>query len=227
VTSGLVALYTFKEGRGAVVRDHSHAGAPLDLRIENESAARWSPKGLALAAPNLVASTAPASKIVKACKASNELTIELWIRPAVPAPANKDGRIFALSSDPMGQNFLLGQDELKGPMRSYFVRLRTTSTDLVGKPALASPDGAVALRATHVVYTRSASGATALYLDGTEAARSSVAGNLSTWNETYRLALGNELTNDRPWLGEFQLAALYSRALGADEVKQNLRAGTE
>src|SRR5262249_10104879 len=79
--SGLLALYPFKDARGAIVHDVSRAGAPLDLRIENEQAVRWSPKGLLVMAPTLIASSGPASRIVQACKASNELTLELWFRP--------------------------------------------------------------------------------------------------------------------------------------------------
>lgn len=227
VTSGLVALYAFKEGRGAAVHDVSRAGTPLDLKIENPASVRWGARALALAAPTLVAGTAPAVRLVLACRSSNELTLEAWIRPAAIAPPGKDGRILTLSSDPFGQDFLLGQDELGGPSRSYFVRLRTTATDLVGKPALASPSGAVQPRLTHLVYTRSAGGGTVLYQDGAEVSRSTAAGDLSAWNETYRVGLGNEMTQDRPWLGEYHLAAVYSRALGADEVRQNLKAGTE
>ena len=40
-------------------------------------------------------------------------------------------------------------------------------------------------------------------------------------------ALANELTFDRPWLGEFHLVALYARALSPTEVQQNLKAGPE
>jgi hypothetical protein len=226
-TEGLAALYTFKEGRGAVVRDVSRAGAPIDLKIENETAVRWSPKGLSLVAPTLVASTAAATRITQACKASNEVTLEAWFRPATVTPASKDGRILTLSADFMDQDFMLGQDELKGPAKSYFVRLRTTMTDRVGKPALPTPDGTATVKLTHVVYTRAASGAAALYVDGVEVARATVAGNLSTWNEGYRLGLGNEFSNDRPWLGELHLAAVYSRALSAEDVRQNQRAGAD
>jgi hypothetical protein len=35
------------------------------------------------------------------------------------------------------------------------------------------------------------------------------------------------MSGDRPWLGEYQLVAIYSRALTADDVKQNLKAGAE
>jgi hypothetical protein len=227
VSIGVVALYPFKEGKGGVVHDTSRAGPPLDLKIENESAVKWTSKGLLIGASTLVASTAPAAKIVQACKASNEVSVEVWVRPGTLTPPGKDGRIVALSSDPMNQNFLLGQDELKGPIRSYFMRLRTTTTDLVGKPALATPENTTVPKLSHLVYTRSSTGVAAMYVDGVDVARTTGGGVLSNWNESYRLAVGNEISGDRPWLGEVHLVAVYSRALTADEVKQNFKAGAE
>ncbi|MBI3856315.1 MAG: FecR domain-containing protein, partial [Planctomycetes bacterium] len=206
VTAGLQALYTFKEGRGGVVRDLARVGAPIDLKIENEQAVRWSPRGLLLVAPTLVASPSPATRIAQACKQSNEVSLELWIRPATLTPAAKDGRIFSFSSDILNQNFMIGQDEFKGPNRSYFVRLRSTATDPVGKPDLASPDGGLTLKLTHLVYTRATSGAAALYLDGAEIAKTSVGGSFASWNDGFRIGLGNEFSNDRAWLGEYHYA---------------------
>lgn len=227
VSTSLAALYTFREGKGGVVHDVSHAGAPLDLQIPADPTVRWNAKGLMLVAPTLVASAAPATRIVQACKASNEVSLEVWFRPAVAAPAGKDGRILTLSGDFMNQNLMLGQDEMKGPVRSYFVRLRTSATDAVGKPSLPTPDGTASLKPTHVVYARSASGAAVLYVDGNESSRATVAGTLASWNDAYRIGLGNEFGSDRAWLGEYHLAAIYSRALTADDVKQNFKAGPE
>jgi len=226
-STGLVALYLFKEGKGGVVHDSSRVGAPLDLRIENEAAVKWSAKGVFVGAPALISSTAPATKIIQACKASNEVTVEAWVRPAVPTPSGKDSRIVTISADILNQDFLLGQDELKGPIRAYFMRLRTTATDLTGKPALAAPDNTAALKLQHLVYTRTAAGVGTLYVDGVDVARITGGGNLSTWNDTYRLSVANELSNDRPWLGEVHLVAVYSHALSADDVKLNFKAGAE
>jgi hypothetical protein len=112
-------------------------------------------------------------------------------------------------------------------VRAYFTRFRTTTTDLTGKPALAAPDNTAPLKLSHVVYTRTAAGVAALFVDGAEVARATGGGNLSNWSEAYRLGLANEMSGDRPWLGEYQLVAIYSRALTADDVKQNLKAGAE
>jgi hypothetical protein len=76
-----------------------------------------------------------------------------------------------------------------------------------------------------VVYTRDASGEARIYVNGVERGSGTVGGDFSNWNESYRLALTNELTEDRPWLGEFHLVAIFNRALSQDEVSQNFNAG--
>jgi len=225
VSAGLQALYTFKDGKGGVVRDTSRVSPALDLRIENEQSVRWTPKGMLVAAPTLIASPAPATRLSQACKATNEITLEVWFRPATVTPAAKDGRLVTFSSDPKNQNFMLGQDEYLGPVRSYFMRLRTSATDLVGKPDLVLPEGSATPRLTHLVYARAVSGAAVIFLDGVESARTTLAGNLSSWNDGYRLGLANEFSNDRAWLGEYQLVAIYNRALSLEEVRQNFKAG--
>lgn len=224
---GALAVYRFNEGEGTKVRDLSRKGSPLDLKIENLSCVQWLPTGLAIVAPTVIASSSPARKIIEASKATNELTLEAWIRPLTLTQARGDARIVTLSADPGNQNFLLGQDGAGGPPNSFVVRFRTTATDSIGKPQMDSPAGRTALRKTQVVYCRSRSGAAFLYLDGQEVALASTPGNLSTWNDGYRLALGNEFVEGRPWLGEYQLVALYSRVLSPEEIKQHYRAGTE
>ena len=79
----------------------------------------------------------------------------------------------------------------------------------------------------HLVYTRDASGARRFYINGVQAASGTVvAGDFSSWGN-YALALANEPAEDRPWLGELHLMALYDRALDAAEVGLNFGAGPD
>jgi hypothetical protein len=78
---------------------------------------------------------------------------------------------------------------------------------------------------THVVYTRDSGGKAILYVDGAAVATGDVGGDVSNWDETLRLALGNELTQDRPWLGELHRVALYARVLPAGEICWYSKAG--
>jgi hypothetical protein len=77
---------------------------------------------------------------------------------------------------------------------------------------------------SHVVYTRSSTGAVRIYVDGNQVATATLTGNLSGW-ASYNLALGGELSGTRYWRGELHLVAIYSRALTAAEVRQNFLAG--
>jgi hypothetical protein len=134
----------------------------------------------------------------------------------------------ALTQDayPGGGNFILGQGPGDSDV-SYDARLRTTSTNVFGTPSLTSPNGSLTLGLTHVVFTRSASGGTNLYLDGTLAAMGFAGGDFSNWGD-YSLGLANEpdpSLGSRPWLGEFHLVAVYDNALDAGQVLRNFQAG--
>jgi hypothetical protein len=50
-------------------------------------------------------------------------------------------------------------------------------------------------------------------------------GDLSPWDTSYALSLGNEPSIDVPWLGEYHLVAIFERALSESEVFQNFAAG--
>ena len=225
IRGGLQALYTFAEGSGTRVHDVSGSATPLHLTINDASAIRWIPGGLSVTAPGLIASDTSADALITAIQQRNELTIEAWIKPA---NSEQDGpaRIVTLSADHYNRNVTLAQG-LWGsqPGALYDVRLRTIATDMNGSPSLSSPDGSLEPDLTHVVYTRDAAGNVRLYLDGEEQARATVAGDLTNWDTGYRLALANELTGDRPWLGEFHLLAIYNRALGSAEVGAHFEAG--
>jgi hypothetical protein len=77
----------------------------------------------------------------------------------------------------------------------------------------------------HVVYTRDKTGKARIYLDGCKQAETVVTGDTSNWDSSWRLALANELTKDRPWLGEFYQVSIYDRALSEQEAIDRLKAG--
>jgi hypothetical protein len=71
---------------------------------------------------------------------------------------------------------------------------------------------------SHVAYTRDSRGRAVLYVNGKAAATDKTDGGFANWDQSFRLALGNELTGDRPWLGEVHRVALYARALDEADV---------
>jgi hypothetical protein len=219
VTDGLQALFLFDQGEGGTISDISAVREPLTLRLQDPASTSWTSSGLIIKSPTIIASDTPATEMVGACQDTNEITIEAWIRPS---DTTQDGpaRIVSLSSDTHNRNFTLGQQGTR-----YDTRLRTTDTgDNGSSPSLAA--GTVVTAPTHTVYTRDIRGTASFYINGREVgSRSDIGGDFSVWNPSFRLALGNELTGDRPWLGEFFLVALYCRALSPLEVGHNFNAG--
>ena len=220
VEEGLQALYLFNEGGGTTVRDVSGVGTPLDLTISDLSDVTWQNGALDIDDPTLIASSGPATKLIDAITATNEITVEAWIDPANVSQGGP-ARIATLSATTTNRNFTLGGDE-----DAFNFRLRTTNTTNNGtNPSLNSPSGSLTADLTHVVYTREANGTAKIYVNDTEVADADINGNLSNWNSNYKFALGNELTENRPWLGSLDLVAVYGQALSPTEISQNYTAG--
>ena len=225
VTEGLQVLYTFKEGQGQQVRDVGGVGEPLNLRLADTNRIVWSGGGLEVRGATLISSESPARKVIAACRASNELTLEAWI---LPANTDQDGpaRIVSISSSKTERNVTLGQGLYGDQSPDLFMaRLRTTQTSTNGLPAVVTPPGAAVTSLTHVVYTRRANGPATLYVNGQDRGVLDIGGPFSSWDERMPLLLANELSEDRPWLGTYYLVAIYDRALTAAEVVHNYEAG--
>lgn len=224
VTKGLASLYEFKEKQGREVHDTSGISDALTLYIKDESRVTWTEDGLLIKEPVLISSERPATKIIKACRQSNEITLEAWIRPA---NIIQDGpaRVISISNSKTQRNATLGQG-LHGnrPADLFMARLRTTQTSTNGLPAVVSPPGTASGDLTHIVYTRHIDGRSVLYINGQDRGILDVDGDFSNWDETMPLLLGDEVSEDRPWLGLLHLCAIYSRALAPTEVLHNYEA---
>jgi mono/diheme cytochrome c family protein len=219
VVDGLLAFYTFAEADEGIILDRSEFGEPVHLRIDKPQLVTFRNGRMSIGASLTIASDGPAKKIIDAIKATNELTIETWLTPLDLRQAGP-ARIITLSTNPSERNFTLGQNKSR-----FDVRLRTTTTDDNGMPSVAGPEGSASTKLTHVVYSRSADGRAQITINGETAIEQTNAAPLDNWNNDFRLALANELTGDRPWLGELALVAIYRRALSHDEIRQNFQAG--
>jgi hypothetical protein len=162
--------------------------------------------------------------VIDAVKTSNAITVEAWISPA-NTTQNGPARVVTLSADPYARNFTLGQGVAFAGGDRYDVRLRTTETSDSGIPSISTARGTLSAALTHVVYARDAAGNVQIYLDGLLITSDTVSGTFSNWEDSFGLGLANELTGDRPWLGEFYLVAVFDRALSEAEVEQNFLAG--
>lgn len=226
VSSGLCVLYTFEEGSGTIVEDVSGVGDPLDLTIADPTAVTWGAGTLGVDAVTSISSVGPATKVHDAVTATGEITIEAWI---TPANLTQDGpaRIVTLSDGPYRRNFTLGQGKWGSlPSDVIDARLRTTSTSANGTPSVSTPAGSLVGGLRHIVYSRSTVGDARIYLDAVQRGGATVPGSLlSSWDESFVLAIANEPTRDRPWRGTLHLVAVYGRALSEAEVAQNFSAG--
>ncbi len=225
VSDGLQVLYTFDEGSGTTVGDTSGVGSPLDLTIDDPSGVDWGNSFMTINGSNetlKITSGEPAAKLFDALTATNEITMEAWIIPSNTTQVGP-ARVMTYSVDTGNRNFTLGQDG-----DNYQIRLRTPETGNNGfNPVVDTNDGTLATELTHVVYTRAADGTVNVYLnnENVEISVDTLPGDFSNWDETFEFSLGNEVNGDRFFQGTYFLAAVYNRALTADEVAQNFNAG--
>jgi len=219
VVEGLQALWKFEDGTGAIATDTGGVGEPLNLTIADPASVQWLADGaLRIAAPTILTAASPPSKILSACTVSSEITIEAWIAPANVEQAGP-ARIVTYSIDTLLRNFTLAQDAVE-----YDARLRTTATDDNGLPATATGGNAAVVTPQHVVYTRGLLGAR-IYVDNVQRATEGVAGDMTEWDAAHTFALANEITQDRPWIGDLHMVAIYCSELTGPEVQQNFEAG--
>jgi hypothetical protein len=215
-----IALYLFDSGSGDIVKDVSGQGEPLDLQIGDESAVSWLPDGgVSINVPTIISAGTAADKLVTAIKKTNAFSIAAWVKPL---NVDQDGpaRIVTFSNDPFNRNFTLGQE-----FGSYDVRVRTTNTTANGTPSLTTESDTVSTERTYLVYVHDSQGVSQIFLDGEQVAETEITGDFSGWDENYTFALANELTNDRPWLGDLYSVAIYDRALSAEEIGRQFQQG--
>jgi hypothetical protein len=216
VSTNIQVLYAFNEGSGTTVNDTSGVGTPLNLTVANAAAVTWLPGALSINSNTLVQSAGTATKVINASKASNEVTVEAWVDP-LNLSQTGPAAIATISQTNNKRNVTLGQSGT-----AYNGQLRTSTTGQDGTQHNATNVATTNL--THVVYTRSSTGAVRIYVNGNLVTSATLTGNLSTW-ANYNLALGGELSGTRYWRGEMHLVAIYSRALTAAEARQNFLAG--
>jgi hypothetical protein len=121
-----------------------------------------------------------------------------------------------------------GDDSMKmlvgyGHIVDFFTSVRWWELNPDNSFFTAPSQTSVQTKLTHVVYTRDEAGYATFYINGQEQATTKIAGQCSNWDSNFRLALANELTRDRPWLGELHCVAIYDRALGSRQIARNFK----
>ncbi len=223
IENNAIALYEFKSGSGTTAYDTSGLNPAIDLSLSGdvEWLGSW---GIQLAGGKAQAATATSKRLFDTLSGTGEYTIEAWVAPANVVQEGP-ARIVSYSGGNDIRNFTLGQ-----AMYNYtFQNRNDASTDANGMPALITEDMAERVQATlqHVVATFDPINGRRLYVNGefTGDADPAEPGLLSTWDDTFALALGSEVSNEHQWQGSIRLLAIHSRALTQDDILTNYEAG--
>lgn len=209
----LLLHYSFEEGVGSEIFDQSEFGSPVDLQIENLESISWVERGIRIHQPTIILSKSLPDKLTGWVKENQNIAVSLWLKPENQMQ-NGPARIVSISQDIYFRNLTIGQEN-----DSYDVRLRTTDRSENGRPSTASPEGSVRTAITHFMFTRDHSGAARIYLNGQLVSEAQVGGLFESWDSSYPLMLANELSMDRPWLGDLFDFKVYGGVFDPDDVK--------
>ena len=223
IDNNAIALYEFKSGSGTIAYDTSGINPAIDLNLSGdvEWLGSW---GVQLNGGKAQAATATSKRLFDTLTGTGEYSIEAWVAPANVVQEGP-ARIVTYSGNNETRNFTLGQ-----AMYNYtFQNRNDASTDADGMPALITDDMAERAQATlqHVVATFDPINGRRLYVNGefTGDADPVEAGLLSTWDDSFALAIGSEVSGDNVWQGSVRLLAIHSRALTQDDILTNYEAG--
>ena len=141
---------------------------------------------------------------------THEFELELSVRTA---SLDQDGpaRIFSLSSDTFNRNFTVGQDG-----QDLDVRVRTERRDFNGLPPFEVP--AVFTHTDWIdLRVEIAGRKLKVFADGEEVFHEGLHMNpLREWDTRFLLVFGNELTWERPWLGDIRRAVVTVEGVSYD-----------
>ncbi|MBK8944246.1 MAG: VCBS repeat-containing protein [Ignavibacteriae bacterium] len=219
VTDDLQVLYDFSETSGTTVNDISNVGAPLNLAITNSNLVTWKNPGLKINGDINVKSSVAATKVISACKTTNEVTYEAWF---IPQDTTRDvvSRMLTLTNNNIHTTNLKFW-QLKN---DFGFHCRTSTSPENGYEwKIFNFD----VKLTHFVFTHRADGVIKLYWNNEIVAQDTVTGDFSTWDDSYFLFIGSDYGTFRYWLGTFFLNAIYSKALTDEQVEQNYLAGLQ
>jgi hypothetical protein len=169
-------------------------------------------------------SAVPPKGLQERLSKADDLTVEVWIQSYHPIQSGP-ARIISYSRDTSRRNFTLAQSG-----DALVMRLRTTKTDLNGmNPHFEAPrvfhETQGQKRIRHIVFTYNGNKA-CVFVDGREYhCDGTIAGDFLNWAPDHHLVIGNEVTADRPWLGEIHYAAVFSRALAPWEIRNAFSQG--
>lgn len=233
VTSGgridtdIIAKYEFKTGKGSIAYDTSGVDPVANLNLFGNVgwSSAWGLKfkdtGKAQAA------TADSRKFYDLLRAAGEYSIEAWVIPDNVVQGDNDNnpaRIVTYSGSATARNFTLGQYEY-----NYSVMNRTSASDANGLRELATAANKEILQASlqHVVVSFDPIRGRRIYVNGefTGDMDPDAGAVLKDWDPSFALAIGNDVSNNRPWAGSIRFLAIHKRAMSEADIKANFNVG--
>jgi hypothetical protein len=228
IWEGLVAYYDFSMSSDNIVHDFSNQGEPLEMVINEPSKVLWGNNNkLEILSDTYIKSVTPATKIIEACKKTNEITLECWIKPSYNDP-DRTSDILNISNinDDIGAGIAQEHVFSDNPNSyNYLIRLKTKATALNGAPNLYSCNELSYLSLHHLVYVKNYDGQEKIYLNGKEVASGIRPESFENWKDDYSLILGNNSDLNSPWHGTYYIVAIYSVALTSSQILKNYDAG--
>jgi hypothetical protein len=219
--ASIIAKYEFKTGTGTTAFDTSGVQPSLDLTFSGD--VTWV-GGWGVNVQNmgkLQGTSFGSSKLYNLVQSTGEYSVEAWVAPT--NAADKMAYIVSYSGGPKVSNFTLDQD-----VGNYGLLGQNSNTDQNGMPALETPTANMVLQPTlqHVVATYDPINGRQLYVNGMLVASGDPqkGGDLSAWDNTFALVLGNDPSSTRPFTGVLRLVAVYDRALTPAQVQMNFNA---
>ncbi|MBB6093646.1 mono/diheme cytochrome c family protein [Povalibacter uvarum] len=225
--NNVIAMYEFKTGSGSTVFDTSGVDPAADLTLAGtrgtdfDWVGGW---GVVFKSPmaKAQASTTTSRKFHQLINATGEYSIEAWVIPG--NVTQEDARIVTYSGSTTSRNFTMGQT-----LYNYDFYARSTATGANGTPQLSTDDADERLQAAlqHVVLTFDPVAGRKIYVNGVFTGDNDGAGGgtLGDWDNSFAFALGNEVSNNRPWAGVLRLVAVHNRVLTPAQITQNFEAG--
>jgi len=227
--ANLIAKYEFKTMAGTTAYDTSGVAPAANLEFTGDVtwAGGW---GVNIGAGGSAkALTATSNKLAQTITGTGEFSIEAWVAPANVAQTS--AWIVSYSGSDKTRNVTLGQNALtwQGATRSSLTKDANAGAN-DAKQALLTDSTKVPVQAalTHVVLTYDAVNGQKLYINGADSTAKDPllkGGSLASWDNTFALVVGAEVTGKEQWLGTVKFVAVHSRALTAAQVKMNYDAG--
>jgi len=179
-----------------------------------------SDNSLRFAAPGIATTISPPTWIDEA-KRTHKLKVRIRLKTS---SVNQSGpaRIFTLSANRRERNLTIAQDE-----DDLILRFRTPITDdngLIDDKPIIRMDSIFSIEQwIDIQLFVNSSKLCLISGDQRKICKTISDLPLTNWESSYRLALGNELTNDRPWLGEIREATVQTdnitrNYIGSDEI---------